>query len=118
MERRQEPRFMRGAYLIDSEYAGSPRGPSGPGAAHRPGPQPDHLTIGAFRLAGRVYRRERCAASLQQNCVRDSIKTRLSSIDTRLGLVTDMTDQAVRLDRIESRQNQVEIRLNFGYQPN
>jgi hypothetical protein len=49
----------------------------------------------------------------------DAIKTRLSSIDTRLGLVhTDMANQAVRLDRIESRLNQVEIRLNFSDQAN
>ena len=44
----------------------------------------------------------------------DSVKTRLTSIDTRLGLVhTDMAHQAERLDRLESRLGRVETRLNL-----
>jgi polyhydroxyalkanoate synthesis regulator phasin len=44
----------------------------------------------------------------------DSIKARLTSVDTRLGLVhTDMANQAERLDRLESRMARVESRLNL-----
>lgn len=44
----------------------------------------------------------------------DSVKSRLTSIDTRLGLVhTDMAHQADRLDRLESRMGRVETRLNL-----
>jgi hypothetical protein len=44
----------------------------------------------------------------------DSIKARLTSVDTRLGLVhTDMANQAERLDRMESRMGRVESRLNL-----
>jgi hypothetical protein len=45
----------------------------------------------------------------------DSIKARLTSVDTRLGLVhTDMANQAERLDRLESRMARVESRLNLS----
>jgi polyhydroxyalkanoate synthesis regulator phasin len=45
----------------------------------------------------------------------DSIKSRLTSVDTRLGLVhTDMANQAERLDRLESRMGRVESRLNLS----
>jgi len=45
----------------------------------------------------------------------DSIKARLTSIDTRLGLVhTDMANQSERLDRLESRMARVETRLNLS----
>ena len=44
----------------------------------------------------------------------NSVKTWLTSIDTRLGLVhTDMAHQADRLDRLESRLGRVETRLNL-----
>jgi len=45
----------------------------------------------------------------------DSIKARLTSVDTRLGLVhTDMANQAERLDRLESRMARVESRLSLA----
>jgi polyhydroxyalkanoate synthesis regulator phasin len=45
----------------------------------------------------------------------DSIKMRLTSIDTRLGLVhTDMANQSERLDRLESRMARVENRLSLS----
>jgi hypothetical protein len=47
----------------------------------------------------------------------DSVKTRLTSGDTRLGPVhTDMAHQADRLDRLESRLARVETRLNLTEQ--
>jgi archaellum component FlaC len=45
----------------------------------------------------------------------DSIKARLTSIDTRLGVVhTDMANQSERLDRLESRMARVETRLELA----
>lgn len=45
----------------------------------------------------------------------DSIKVRLTSVDTRLGLVhTDMANQSERLDRLESRMARVESRLSLA----
>jgi len=45
------------------------------------------------------------------------IKSRLTSIDTRLGLVhTDMANLSERMDRLELRMERVENRLNFGEQ--
>ena len=44
----------------------------------------------------------------------DNVKARLTSIDTRLGLVhTDMAHQSERLDRLEFRMSRVETRLNM-----
>jgi tetrahydromethanopterin S-methyltransferase subunit G len=44
----------------------------------------------------------------------DNVKARLTSIDTRLGLVhTDMAHQSERLDRLEFRISRVETRLNL-----
>ncbi len=45
----------------------------------------------------------------------DSIKARLTSVDTRLGLLhTDMANQSERLDRLESRMARVESRLSLA----
>ena len=45
------------------------------------------------------------------------IKPRLTSIDTRLGLVhTDMANLPNAMDRLELRMERVENRLNFGEQ--
>jgi hypothetical protein len=45
---------------------------------------------------------------------KDNVKARLTSIDTRLGLVhTDMAHQSERLDRLEFRMSRVETRLNL-----
>ena len=45
------------------------------------------------------------------------IKSRLTSVDTRLGLVhTDMAHLSDRMDKLESRLSRVENRLNFGEQ--
>ena len=44
----------------------------------------------------------------------DNVKARLTSIDTRLGLVhTDMAHQSERSDRLEFRISRVETRLNL-----
>jgi hypothetical protein len=44
----------------------------------------------------------------------DNVKARLTSIDTRLGLVhTDMAHQSERFDRLEFRMSRVETRLNL-----
>ncbi|MBM3509539.1 MAG: hypothetical protein FJX61_05290 [Alphaproteobacteria bacterium] len=46
---------------------------------------------------------------------RDLVKGRLTSIDTRLGLVhTDMARQSDRLDKLERRIGRVETRLKIG----
>ena len=43
-----------------------------------------------------------------------NVKSRLTSVDTRLGLVhTDMAHQSERLDRLEGRLGRVETRLNL-----
>lgn len=43
----------------------------------------------------------------------DNVKARLTSIDTRLGLVhTEMAHQSERWDRLEFRMSPVETRLN------
>lgn len=44
-----------------------------------------------------------------------SIKARLTSLDTRLGVVhTDMALLSDRLDRLEGQMGRVEMRLNFN----
>ena len=48
----------------------------------------------------------------------ENVKARLTSIDTRLGLVhTDMAHQSDRLDRLEIRMSRVETRLNLTDTP-
>lgn len=45
----------------------------------------------------------------------NGVKARLTSIDTRLGLVhTDMAHLSDRMDRIEHRMERVETRLNLN----
>ena len=45
----------------------------------------------------------------------NGVKARLTSIDTRLGLVhTDMAHLSDRMDRLESRMERVETRLNLN----
>lgn len=48
----------------------------------------------------------------------DSVKARLTSIDSRLGLVhTDMAHQSMRLDRLELRVGRIERRLELAEEP-